>query len=72
MKKLINIAIFSLFSISFISHAETVTARGDTLDATESIIAKKAENSGAQGYRIISARALENGVMISAELVKKN
>ncbi|WP_274873578.1 DUF1471 domain-containing protein [Serratia marcescens] len=55
--------------LSFNAAAESVTATGRTLDSTEALIAKKAQEAGASGYKITSAY-MGNFVTMSAELKK--
>ncbi|CND54875.1 DUF1471 domain-containing protein [Yersinia alsatica] len=64
---LISASILSL--MAFGASAQTVTATGSTLDSVEAVIAKKAKDMNASGYKIISAR-MGNKVMMSAKLYK--
>lgn len=67
MKTIITAAALSL--IAFGASAQTITATGKTLDATEAAIAEKAKEMHASDYKITSAR-MGNYVMMSAELYK--
>ncbi|AIM23812.1 hypothetical protein SMQE32_37420 [Serratia marcescens] len=67
MTTVISLALFS--TLSFNAAAESVTATGSTLDSTEALIAKKAQEAGASGYKITSAY-MGNFVTMSAELKK--
>lgn len=67
MTTVISLALFSM--LSFNAAAESVTATGRTLDSTEALIAKKAQEAGASGYKITSAY-MGNCVTMSAELKK--
>jgi hypothetical protein len=70
MKTMTIVASLTLFSmLSFNAAAESVTATGRTLDSTEALIAKKAQEAGASSYKITSAR-MGNFVTMSAKLEK--
>ena len=65
VKTLITASALTLFS--FAASAESVTS--DTLTSAEAKIAEKAQESGASGYTITSARTTDN-VIMTAELHK--
>ncbi len=69
MKTMNTIAVATVLSVlSFGAFAQTVTATGSTLDEAESVIAAKAQQSGAS-YKIIEANT-NNNVHMTAELTK--
>ncbi|WP_039055452.1 DUF1471 domain-containing protein [Enterobacter sp. Bisph1] len=69
MKTMNSIAVATVLSVlSFGAFAQTVTATASTLDEAESMIAAKAQQSGAS-YKIIEANT-NNNVHMTAELTK--
>ncbi|EML5157206.1 TPA: DUF1471 domain-containing protein [Morganella morganii] len=67
VKTLITASALTLFS--FAASAEPVSVTSDTLTSAEAKIAAKAQESGASGYTITSARTTDN-VIMTAELHK--
>lgn len=70
IKTLSVAAVAVLGMISFGSFAaQSISAQGSTLDTAEANIAAQAKASGAESYKITSARA-DNGVYMTAEIYK--
>ncbi|MEB5971814.1 YdgH/BhsA/McbA-like domain containing protein [Pantoea dispersa] len=70
VKTLTIAAVAALSMISFGSFAaESISVHGSTLDSAEAQVAAQAKASGADSYKITSARA-DNGVEMTAELYK--
>ncbi|WP_272522695.1 DUF1471 domain-containing protein [Providencia sp. PROV202] len=62
-------AAMTLSIFSFGAFAQSVTATSDTITSAEAIIAQKAQEAGASGYKITSAR-MGNYATVSAVLIK--
>lgn len=70
IKTLTIAAIAALSLASFGSFAaQSISVHGSTLDSAEAKVAAQAKASGAESYKITSARA-DNGVYMTAELYK--
>jgi hypothetical protein len=70
IKMLSVAAIAALSLVSFGSFAaQSISAHGATLDGAQAKIEAQAKASGADSYKITSARA-DNGVYMTAELYK--
>ncbi|WLS79153.1 DUF1471 domain-containing protein [Erwinia pyri] len=73
MKTIKTLSVAALAALSLISFgsfaAQSISAQGSTLDSAEAQIAAQAKASGADSYKITSARA-DNGVYMTAELYK--
>lgn len=70
MNMIKTLLVASAFAMTtFGASAASITVTSDTLDSAQAEVAKKAQQTGATGYIITSART-NNNVVMTANLIK--